>query len=77
MSVSLFINCALSLGAFQITKRLIPSLSDMFISANLFGKDMCKRDQPKMYVYIHISFIFVQILFLTKMLFIVRRPWDP
>lgn len=48
MSVSLLINCALSLGAFQLTKRLIPSLSDMFISANLFGNDMCKRDKPKM-----------------------------
>lgn len=52
MSVSLLINCALGACAFQLTKCLIPSLSDMFISANLFGKDMCKRDQPKMYVYI-------------------------
>lgn len=63
MSVSLFINCAVSLGAFLLTKRLIPSLSDMFISANLFGKDMCKRDTPKMYVYIW--FFLVQISFLT------------
>lgn len=50
MSVSLLINCALSLCAFGITKRLIPSLADMFISANLFGNDLCKRDKPKMYV---------------------------
>lgn len=49
MSVSLIINCALSVGAFYLTKRLIPSLSDMFISANLFGNDRCKRDKPKMY----------------------------
>lgn len=53
MSVSLVINCALSMGAFQVTKRLIPSLSDMFISANLFGNDMCKRNKPKMYALTH------------------------
>lgn len=50
MSVSLLISGALAAGAFLITKCMIPSLSDMFVSANLFGHDMCKRDKPKVYV---------------------------
>ena len=50
MSVSLLINCAISVCAFLLTKQLIPSLRDMFIAANLFGNDLCKRDKPKMWV---------------------------
>lgn len=49
MSVSLVINCVISLCAFQVTKRLIPSLGDMFINANLFGLDLCKKERTKMY----------------------------
>lgn len=47
MDASLLINFAISACAFEITRRLIPSLSGMFIGANLFGNDLCKRDKPK------------------------------
>lgn len=69
MSVSLLINFALSVCAYQMTKRLIPGLSAMFISANLFGIDMCKRDRPKTYVYISfglIAFVWYDCFFSTQ-----------
>lgn len=48
MIITLAINFAYSVCAYLITKHSIPNLSDMFIAANLFGMDMCKRDKPKM-----------------------------
>lgn len=59
MNVSLLINCAISAIAFLITKQLIPSLRDMFIAANLFGNDLCKRDKPKMWVISYSTLSFV------------------
>lgn len=47
MNIPLIINFGISVCAFVVTKNLIPTLSDMFINANLFGHDMCKRTKPK------------------------------
>lgn len=61
MDASLLINFAISACAFEITRRLIPSLSGMFIGANLFGNDLCKRDKPKMYICFAIKFLITAI----------------
>lgn len=44
----LIINILLSVFAFISTYKIIPHLSDMFISANLYGKDLNKKSENKM-----------------------------
>lgn len=43
----LIINITLSVVAFISTYKIIPRLNDMFISANLFGKDLNKKSEKK------------------------------
>lgn len=44
----LLINIILSVFAFISTFNIIPRLKDMFITANLFGKDLNKKSENKM-----------------------------
>lgn len=44
----LIINITLSVFAFYSTYNIIPPLKDMFINANLFGKDLNKKSEKKM-----------------------------
>ena len=48
MSFTLAVNGLLAIGSFLITLRLIPSLKNMFIKANLSGLDMSKPIEKKM-----------------------------
>ncbi|XP_033231452.1 UDP-N-acetylglucosamine--dolichyl-phosphate N-acetylglucosaminephosphotransferase isoform X2 [Belonocnema kinseyi] len=41
------INVIMSIGAYILTTRLIPSLNNMFIKASLYGNDMNKRSTKK------------------------------
>jgi len=43
-------NIAFSVFAFISTYNIIPRLKDMFISANLYGKDLNKKSENKMWV---------------------------
>lgn len=45
---TLIVNGFISICAFYLTRKLIPGLSDMFIKANLFGNDLCKKTKPKL-----------------------------
>jgi UDP-N-acetylglucosamine--dolichyl-phosphate N-acetylglucosaminephosphotransferase len=47
MTVAIAINAAMSALAFVFTLRLIPSVRDMFIKANLFGVDLNKKRKEK------------------------------
>ncbi|XP_059474985.1 UDP-N-acetylglucosamine--dolichyl-phosphate N-acetylglucosaminephosphotransferase [Neocloeon triangulifer] len=47
MSTALFINVLMSVCAYVATVRLIPTLKDMFLKANLFGIDMNKKEKHK------------------------------
>lgn len=44
----LLFNVVLSIFAFFSTYNIIPRLKEMFISANLFGKDLNKKSENKM-----------------------------
>lgn len=44
----LIINITLSVFAFVSTYKIIPRLNNMFISANLYGKDLNKKTENKM-----------------------------
>lgn len=44
----LMINFMLSIFAFISSYKIIPLLYDMFISANLYGKDLNKKSENKM-----------------------------
>ncbi|EDW75616.1 uncharacterized protein Dwil_GK23958 [Drosophila willistoni] len=46
-ATAIAINAALSTAAYCMTVRMIPRFRGMFIKANLFGKDLCKKDQPQ------------------------------
>lgn len=46
--VQITINIVVSVGAFVVTTRIIPKLKDMFLKANLSGKDLNKNVQNKM-----------------------------
>lgn len=41
------INAAISGAAYYMAIRMIPRFRDMFIKANLFGNDLCKKDKPQ------------------------------
>lgn len=43
----LFINLLMSIGAYFATVKIIPSIKDTFIKANLFGIDMSKTTSEK------------------------------
>jgi hypothetical protein len=43
-------NVALSVLGFAAAMKMIPSVHDMFIKAEMYGKDLNKPDQPKMSV---------------------------
>jgi len=45
---SLAVSVAFSLVAFGLTMSLIPSMSDLFVKAGLFGLDLNKSTRPKM-----------------------------
>lgn len=45
--ICLALNGAISLGAYLMAVRIIPNFREMFIKANLFGKDLCKKDQKQ------------------------------
>lgn len=44
----LVINITFSVVAFISTYKIIPRLIDMFISANLYGRDLNKKSENKM-----------------------------
>lgn len=44
----LSINILFSIFAFISTYNIIPRLKDMFVSANLYGKDLNKKSENKM-----------------------------
>ncbi|XP_017060429.1 LOW QUALITY PROTEIN: UDP-N-acetylglucosamine--dolichyl-phosphate N-acetylglucosaminephosphotransferase [Drosophila ficusphila] len=46
-AVAIAINAAISGAAYCMTVRMIPRFRDMFIKANLFGNDLCKKDKPQ------------------------------
>ncbi|EDW63838.1 UDP-N-acetylglucosamine--dolichyl-phosphate N-acetylglucosaminephosphotransferase [Drosophila virilis] len=46
-TAAIAINGAISVGAYLMTVRMIPRLREMFIKANLCGKDLCKKDKPQ------------------------------
>ncbi|XP_034097482.1 UDP-N-acetylglucosamine--dolichyl-phosphate N-acetylglucosaminephosphotransferase isoform X1 [Drosophila albomicans] len=46
-TIAIAVNAAISAGAYLMTVRMIPRLRDMFIKANLFGRDLCKKDKPQ------------------------------
>ncbi|KAE8752544.1 hypothetical protein FOCC_FOCC000666 [Frankliniella occidentalis] len=47
MFLPLFLNVAMSFGAYYFTVRIIPRLKDMFLKANLFGIDLNKQTKDK------------------------------
>lgn len=47
MNSPLFINILMSIVAYFATSRLIPSMENMFIKANLYGVDMNKKSTKK------------------------------
>lgn len=46
-TTAIAVNAVISTGAYLMTVRMIPRLRDMFIKANLFGRDLCKKDKPQ------------------------------
>jgi len=44
-TTAIAVNAVISTGAYLMTVRMIPRLRDMFIKANLFGRDLCKKDK--------------------------------
>ncbi|XP_030383482.1 UDP-N-acetylglucosamine--dolichyl-phosphate N-acetylglucosaminephosphotransferase isoform X1 [Scaptodrosophila lebanonensis] len=46
-AIVIAINAAISVSAYLMTVRMIPRFRDMFVKARLYGKDLCKRDQPQ------------------------------
>ncbi|XP_017025994.1 UDP-N-acetylglucosamine--dolichyl-phosphate N-acetylglucosaminephosphotransferase [Drosophila kikkawai] len=44
---AILINAAISGAAYCMTVRMIPRFREMFIKANLFGNDLCKKDKPQ------------------------------
>ncbi|EDV32068.1 uncharacterized protein Dana_GF14223 [Drosophila ananassae] len=66
------INSAISGAAYYMAIRMIPRFRDMFIKANLFGNDLCKKDKPQVpesfgvligCVYLVSLFLFIPIPF--------------
>ncbi|XP_017108800.2 UDP-N-acetylglucosamine--dolichyl-phosphate N-acetylglucosaminephosphotransferase [Drosophila bipectinata] len=66
------INAAVSGAAYYMAVRMIPRFRDMFIKANLFGSDLCKKDKPQVpesfgvligCVYLVSLFLFIPIPF--------------
>ncbi|XP_065358114.1 UDP-N-acetylglucosamine--dolichyl-phosphate N-acetylglucosaminephosphotransferase [Calliphora vicina] len=43
----LVLNGVISAGAYLMAIRIIPRFREMFIKANLYGKDLCKKDQTQ------------------------------
>ncbi|XP_034666563.1 UDP-N-acetylglucosamine--dolichyl-phosphate N-acetylglucosaminephosphotransferase [Drosophila subobscura] len=41
------INAGISVAAYCMAVRMIPRFREMFIKANLFGNDLCKKDKPQ------------------------------
>lgn len=48
MFVPLIISCFISICAYFSACKLIPTLKEMFIKANIYGKDMNKKDNKNM-----------------------------
>lgn len=44
----IILNGIISAVAYLMAIRIIPRFREMFIKANLFGKDLCKKDQTEM-----------------------------
>lgn len=57
----LAVNFLLCAGGFVATLIYIPQVSELFIAAGCFGKDLNKKGQPQMYapecVYLAVGFI--------------------
>lgn len=64
--VPLIANFLLSLGGMFLTGQLIPSLSPMFLKANLFGIDMSKTSKDKKMLVLSLRFL---------NLLAIRLPW--
>ncbi|XP_073825393.1 alg7 dolichyl-phosphate N-acetylglucosaminephosphotransferase [Musca autumnalis] len=45
--ITVALNGLIAVGAYFMAVRIIPRFKDMFIKANLFGKDLCKRDRKE------------------------------
>lgn len=48
MLIPLSINVVISIGAYFLTRSLIPNLKAMFLKANIGGIDMSKKEKMKM-----------------------------
>ena len=44
----IFTNLLMSIGSYFLTVRLIPSMENMFLKANLYGIDLNKKTNTKM-----------------------------
>ncbi|KAL7741589.1 hypothetical protein ACLKA6_019360 [Drosophila palustris] len=71
-TTAIAVNATISMGAYLMTVRIIPRLREMFINANLFGRDLCKKDKPKVpesygviigCVFLIVMFLFIPIPF--------------
>ncbi|XP_067623066.1 UDP-N-acetylglucosamine--dolichyl-phosphate N-acetylglucosaminephosphotransferase [Eurosta solidaginis] len=61
----------IAMCTYLVTSRMIPRFKDMFINANLYGKDLCKRDQPQ----VPESFgVLIGCAFLVAMFFFIPIP---
>lgn len=49
MWLSLAVNAALSLLGYYAAANIIPKFRDMFLKANISGKDLNKANHPQMY----------------------------
>lgn len=61
MNLSILINLVISIGSYRLTKTLIPSLSDMFVRANLHGTDLSKSNRPRMWAIALIQYFSVRL----------------
>ncbi|XP_055386385.1 UDP-N-acetylglucosamine--dolichyl-phosphate N-acetylglucosaminephosphotransferase [Condylostylus longicornis] len=47
LHIPLIVNIFISIGTYLMTLRMIPRFKEMFISASLYGKDLCKKTSDK------------------------------
>lgn len=70
--ICLALNGVISAGAYLMAIRIIPRFREMFIKANLFGRDLCKSDQKE----IPESFgVLIGCVFLVAMFLFIPVPF--
>lgn len=72
---ALLLNSALSVVCFFVTLKVIPSFMDLFVKANLYGRDMSKTSQAKVpealgvisgAMFLNTMFLFIPIPFVNQ-----------